>query len=205
MRYLCHFAILFLFSNCCFAQLRDVPKYPLTAVAEFKTGGWSKIESHEGPKVLKRSFPQIVIFAKTTDEGVFRLAKEVDKLVSAKDWGKWCALVVCHQNNPTPSKPEWDQHLANLGTHASKHRLDSISIGLWKRLPESSGVTRAHRRFDGFNDHDVVIFYRNKKHVTQYLERLAIDKLDEGTLKRVSHQLEGLIAEDDGTAEETAN
>ena len=191
-------------ASCCSAQLRDVPVYPLTAAVEFTSGGWSEIEPREGPKVLKRSFPQIVIFAKVGDEKVFRLAKQVDKLVSEKAWGKWCALVICHQNDPTPSKEQWNRMQAELRTQSATHQLDSISVGLWKRLPESLGAIRTHRRFDGFDDHEVVIIYRNMNHVTQYLERLETGGLNPQTLERVSRQLEGLIDASTATGNETS-
>ena len=191
-------ATLVLFCGVCAAQrasakLDDVPVYPLTAIAAFQTGGWSEIDPKEGPRIIKERVPQIVIFSTKDDESVFRFTKKIDGLISNHEWGKWCALVICHQNDPTPSELDWRKRTADLKLKARDNQLTTISVGLWKRFPDSLGTIRAHRRFDGFNGYNAAVLFRNRKRKTQYIELLDTEQLDDDTLERISNQLAGLI------------
>ncbi|MDB4766921.1 hypothetical protein OAG71_04455 [bacterium] len=180
--------------NECIAQLKDVPSYPLTAIAQFGTGGWSEISKREGPKIFKQRMPQIVIFTKRGDDEVFQLAKRVDELVENQEWGKWCALVICHQNAPTPSIEQWQEQAESLNSKVVENRLSAVSVGLWKRFPETLSKTRAHRRFDGFNEYDVAVFFRDLNRKTQYMELLNANQIDDETLDRIENQLKALVA-----------
>ena len=171
-------------------ELTDVPVYPLAAIAAFQTGGWSEIEPKQGPKILKEQVPQIVIFATTDGESVFRLAKRVNDLVVDYQWGRWCALVVCHQNDLTLSETKWNEYFPKLKSKANQNQLTTISAGLGKRLPKN---TRVHKRFDGFSGYDIAVFFRNAERKTQYMELLDSKRLDNDTLKRLSQQLHGLV------------
>ena len=123
---------------------------------------------------------------------MFRLANQVDELVSDYKWGKWCALVVCHQNDPTLTENDWKEQSADLKLKAQQSQLTTISVGQWKRFPDPKKATRAHKRFDGFGNYDIVVFYRNANRETQYMELLDSNQLDD-TLSRLSRQLGALV------------